>query len=112
MQNSFPDKVILNVRKIPLLLSKKNLYRMSDFSYGEWILFENGEPRYYLYVFDELYSGIRDQFNPNVETYLKKKFKEKGLTLSTREVRFGIPLSSKSQIVELSLEKLPLNFLL
>jgi len=78
MENLSRDKVTVSVRKTPLLFSRKNLYRLSDFSYGEWILFENGVPRYYLYAFDEMYYGIREKFNPNVERYLKKKIQRKG----------------------------------
>src|SRR5688500_2418971 len=111
MENLSPKKLTVKVRKTPMLLSKRSQYRLSDFSYGEWILFENGEPKYYLNVHDEQYSQIRDKLKPDVETYLIEQFKKKRLSLSFKDGTLGIPLPSKSEIVEVSLEKLPLEYI-
>lgn len=101
----------VKVRKTPILFSRKSLYRLSDFVYGEWIIFENGKPKYYLNVLDGQYSQIIDRLKPDVESYLTEEFRKKGLNLSFKEKAFGIPLPSKSEIIELSLRELPLDYI-
>ncbi len=112
MENLSPNKITVKVRKTPILFSKKSLYRLSDFVYGEWIILENGEPKYYLNILDEQYSQIKDRLKPDVESYLTEKFRKKGLNLSFKEKVFGISLLSKSEIIELSLRELPLDYVI
>jgi hypothetical protein len=111
MEKSLPDKISIKVRKTPMLFGYKDRYRLSDFSYGEWIIYERGEPRYYFCIFDDLYSEIRNQLTPDTEAYLTRQFKKHGVSLTLNAGSFGIPLHSKSLVVELRLDKLPLQLL-
>jgi hypothetical protein len=99
--------MIVSVEKIPVLFSKKHQYRLPDFEYGAWIIFENGHPRYYFNILDDRYAGMRNVFGNDVELFLTDTFSRKGLNLSTRPKVFGFPLNAKAKIVDLDLEALP-----
>jgi hypothetical protein len=106
MEDLRQNKIVVKVRKTPTLLGR-NRYRLSDFSYGEWIIFENGEPKYYLNIFDDRYSHIKGR---SVEAYLTEQFRKKGLKLSFKDNAFGLPIHSKSEVVDLPLERLPVSY--
>lgn len=112
METSSNNTVKINAHVTPLLFSNKLQYRLSDLAYGEWVIFENGVPKYYFNVFDEQYFQLIDRLKPDAERYLSNQFKVKKLNLSTTAKATGIPLPHKSAIVELKLEKLPLQYLI
>ena len=87
-------------------------YKLSDFAYGEWIIFENEKPKYYLNLFDnsdykkdKVYSKSK---NFNIESILDKF--QKGLSIYQKV--WGIPLPYKSFIQTFHLEKLPKGILI
>lgn len=64
-------KIGIKMRAAPILFSGKHLYHLFDFNHDEWILFEEGIREYYLNIFDDQYSNIRDRLKTDVETYLR-----------------------------------------
>jgi len=104
--------MIVRVEKIPILFSNKSIYRLSDFRYGQWLIWENNLPKYYVDLLDEKYSSIREIINGDVEDFLTRTFSQKRLKLSMKVSIFGIPLPSKAKIVELDLAELPVELLI
>jgi hypothetical protein len=101
----------VRVEKIPVLFSRKHHYRLSDFEYGAWIIFENSDPKYYFNVLDDRYATMRNVFGDDVALFLTNTFSRKGLNLSIQPKVFGFPLNAKAEIVDLNLEELPVHFL-
>jgi hypothetical protein len=104
-------QVKINVRRTPLFPAGGSRYQLSDFSYGEWILFEGKIPKYYFNSFDEVYSGLFDEVHTSIEGVLIEKFKAKGVRISFTPTGWGIPIIFRSEVVELVLEKLPIAYL-
>ncbi|GAB3922780.1 hypothetical protein [Mucilaginibacter myungsuensis] len=48
-------KLAVIVNKVYTLTGIRYLYRLSDFVYGEWLIYNNGDPVFYFNAFDELY---------------------------------------------------------
>ncbi|SHH75621.1 hypothetical protein SAMN04488109_5170 [Chryseolinea serpens] len=106
-------KVLVRLLEIPVFLSGKKIHRLNDFAYGEWLIFEGGRPKYYFCILDERYADKKDQITQSgdVERYLEKSFKDKGLNLSLKNGVFGWALEWKFEIIDLYLENLPLEYL-
>jgi len=65
------EKVEIPVEMIPVytLSGKKTIIKLSDFAYGEWLIFKNNELVYYINLFDSYFSQ------------LKKKIESKEITI-------------------------------
>lgn len=108
------NSVKINLIKTPVFPRKKCIYRLPDFSYGEWIIFEGNEPKYHFDLFDELYEDIRNQIiaTGDIEGHFTKLFQEKNLKFTLKQTVFGIPLPGMELIEEFTLSKLPKEYLL
>ncbi|MEO8471470.1 MAG: hypothetical protein ABI477_04720 [Chryseolinea sp.] len=108
------NSVKINLIKTPVFPRKKSLYRLPDSTYGEWIIFENNEPKYYFDFFDELYEDIRNQImsTRDIEGYFTKMFEQKNLNFMLKQTLFGIPLPGMELIEECTLSKLPKEYLI
>ncbi len=101
-------EVFLRVSPIITIWGKRKLkYELSDFNYGEWVIFKDNFPKYYLNMFDKEYDSIRELPDFDIENRLKM---HKG-GLSIHQKLFGISLWNKSFIKSFNLEKLPTNIL-
>jgi hypothetical protein len=112
------EKTSVSILVTPVfnLLGKKSLlYSLSDMSYGEWIIFENDEPKYYFNYFDEYYQPIRKQLDQseekNIESLLKKSFEIHGLNLSISQKKLAIRKDDKAYVQVYKLDKYPVEFL-
>jgi hypothetical protein len=57
------QKAEVGVEIIPIWgLSKKPYVKLPDSAYGELLIFEDNTPVFYLYIFDEIYSEVLEQF--------------------------------------------------
>src|SRR5919202_1422371 len=100
---------------VPVLtssLERTYIYRLSDMAYGEWIIFEDNKPKYYLYIFDDLYKDVREYLQNHkdidVSTLLEQSFKGKNLNLTLRATfRVRKIWESKETNKEFKLEKFP-----
>jgi hypothetical protein len=92
-----------------LFYGTKNIYRLSDFAYGEWIIFCNGEPKYYLYVFDPMYQEQIDfiKSTKGVDLFLEKKFASMRLNLTMKNKYWLVISKSEPFVKKFTLEKLP-----
>lgn len=94
---------------ITIFLEKRFLYTLPDNAYGQWIIFKNDEPAYYLYILDSMYDDYRVTIDAitSIEDYLNKRLPliEDGLSL--RQHSAGIKLTSRSVIKSFALKKLP-----
>lgn len=107
--STLSNRVRLRLLRIPIwnFYRIRYIYRLSDFTYGQWLIFSNGLPVYYLDIFDERYSKFFD-----VGTgFLEGKFKEKGMALTFHNDYAGIRLEVFSyKWVDFDLEMLPVEF--
>jgi len=87
----------------------KKIKKLPDYSYGEWLIYQNNEPRYYFNIFDRKYSDIHHKISDNIEMFLVDKLK--GKKMSIRPKIIGICDYSKVSCDWMELEKLPLNIL-
>ncbi|OOQ61440.1 hypothetical protein [Mucilaginibacter pedocola] len=88
---------------------RKHLYKLRDNSYGQWLVFKDGLPVYYLDVFDELYAGLEDSLRYGAFRYLEEKFKRSKDGYSMDANINGI-WSSTINDKWFELEMLPLSF--
>lgn len=114
MEKTSPETetVIIHLEKIPFLFSRHFEYRMSDFSYGAWLIFEENILKYYFDAFHEMYKEIVDGINGNGDEFLQSKFKAKNVKLTTYQRVRGICLPGRSTMERFELPLLPVYFLL
>ena len=102
------------VKSIPIftLLGKwAYRYKLSDFSYGEWVIFENNKPKFYLNIFDSEYDEVRLVFSKSKNYDLEKKLKSHNKGLSIYQKLLGITFLKKTFLQVIELEKLPKHIL-
>lgn len=94
---------------INVFLEKRFLYTLTDSVYGEWIIFKNDEPVYYLYIFDCMYDEYRATIDAitSIEDYLNKRLPLIEVGLSLHQHSAGIQLTFRSVIKSFALKKLP-----
>ena len=100
------------LRFLPLPKYAKYKYTLSDFSYGEMLLFENNYPKFYINIFDENFSEIKDYVlkNDNLEKVLKDIIVFNKLPLHISQNFWGIDLVSKETVEEINLKPFPLFY--
>ena len=85
-------------------------YSLSDFSYDEFLIFENNKPIYYLNLFNKFNKELRDYINLidcSVEEIIKKIGDVNKLKLSCTQKIFGIDNLSKQKVIEMDLPEFP-----
>jgi hypothetical protein len=110
--NNF-EKVGFRVTPIYTLWGRKNIYSRGDLTYGEFVVFENEHPKYYLNCFDKQYELFIQQIlkhKGGIYSFLKNRCEELKNGLNMHPHFWGIRLNSKSYIQTLDLEKLPSIF--
>ncbi len=86
-------------------------YKLSDFTYGNWIIFENNKPKYYLNLYDNDYDDIREKFSKSKDFDLESTLKTHKKNLSIHQNFWGISLWNKSFIQFFHLKKMPSHIL-
>ena len=108
------SEVNILVTPVITIFGKKDfLFNLSDSVYGEWIVFEGDDPKYYLNIFDKTYDPIREVIessNENIGDVLNCKFKEKNLNLVINRKVWGIVKKNQSFLRIYNLEKLPPSY--
>lgn len=101
--------MILEVKRVYTLAGIKHRYKLSDFAYGEWLIYKGDFPVYYFNIFDTDYSAFKDATKVNADKTLIDKLEKHGLRL--KQNLFGIS-STKSYQQRFDLEKLPASYLI
>ena len=109
--NRFIEISVEAIPRLTILGGIKYKYKLSDFTYGEWLIFENNKPKYYLNLFDEEYKDIRERIEKFKDFELEKNLKKCDEKLSIHQKLIGISIWYKSSIQTLKLEKLPNSIL-
>ena len=117
MEQSYTKENIelkLLVTPVLTLTGRKYSYRLLDSAYGEWLVFEDNAPKYYLNIFDVDYGAIKKitvDSNSDVTDFLQCKFSSGASRLKLTDDIFGIKLNGKSFIKSVSIEKLPISLI-
>jgi hypothetical protein len=98
-------RIKLFVTAVYTLTGKKYLYALGDMAYGEWLIYKNNKPRYYLNVFEDNNKHLIDEGKNQLQSYIEGKLKliDGALSLNTHIV--GIR-SSHTDVEWCDLEKL------
>jgi hypothetical protein len=108
------NSIEVSVEAIPILTILGKIqyrYKLSDFAYGEWLIFENDKPKYYLNPFDEDYDDVRERIENSKDFDLEKILKMSNKNLSIHQRIMGVSFWYKSSTQVLALEKLPKSIL-
>jgi hypothetical protein len=94
-------KIKLFVSSVLTLTGRKKKYILGDMAYGEYLIYKDNYPKYYMYALDA--PNIKEQAKgANIADYIESKLPmiEDGLTLKHRI--YGIPLGElESEWLEL-----------
>lgn len=91
------------------LTGKRHLYKLGDMAYGEWLIFKDNMPVFYLNIFDKMYENVAESIKKDPRGYLEKKIALEKSTYSLNQNIHGI-WSSKVNIKWFELEQLPVSF--
>lgn len=73
--------VAVITEKIYTITGVKKHYGLGDMAYGEWLVYKNNKPCFYMNSFDDYYKEIKKDHLGL--PFLEKKLKARGLTLNT-----------------------------
>ena len=90
------------------LTGKKTAYALGDMAYGEWIVFKDDYPCYYLNVLEGNQKSIEN--NSDLESFITDRLPSVGADLSLKQSFTGVKLSSP-QVEWLDLQKLTYDML-
>ena len=105
-------EILLLTTPILTIRGKRYKYELSDFTYGEWIIYEKNQPKYYLNIFESEYDELRDVLTKNKNLTLEIILENSKRHLTLSQSFLGIRFESQSFIQTFLLEKLPADFLL
>jgi hypothetical protein len=100
-------KIKLFVTKVYTLTGKKYLYALGDMAYGEWLVYKNNKPRYYLNVFEDNNENLIKEGQSNLQSYIENKLKLIDEDLSLKPNITGIR-SAHTYVEWFDLERLKL----
>lgn len=114
------EKISIPIRIVPVIcfpLRRRYLYLLSDLSYGEWLIFENSMPKYYLNIFDDTYKDIRRFLETKrattVDLMVRKSLENTNQRIYLRQnYRVITALEFQSELVTFELEKASPRFLI
>lgn len=109
MEQSYNNiEIPIIVEKIYTITGVQKHYSLGNMSYGEWLIYKNNQPCFYMNIFDEYYKEIKDDLSRLGKSFIEQKLKEKGLSLKTKifGIRRGV-LMEKS----ISIPRLPKYYL-
>lgn len=107
------EKVSFRITPIYTLFGRKNIYSLEDMTYGEFVVFENNHPKYYLNCFDKQYEPFIERIpkqKGGISNFLNKKCRKLKNGLNMPPHFWGIRFDSRSYAQTLNLEKLPVVF--
>lgn len=100
---SFFPKFKLGLKKIVL----------SDFSYGEFIIYRNDVPFYYLNIFEEKYIRLKkyiEETNKNADEVLNEIIQSIEMGLHLEKTIWGIEIFKKEKVVSIEVDEFPIVF--
>jgi len=113
MEESYISKPLaIKVIATPVftLTGVKCRYALLDMAYGEWLVYRDNHPQYYINLFDAEYEGIRDKVGNNAERYIKERLKNSNERLSLKPNIVGLKVG-KEQQTSITVERLPIHLI-
>ena len=105
------DEMKLFVTTIYTLRGKRLSYSLGDMAYGQWLVFKDDHPHFYINIFEYKGDNMKFKETENLETYLEQKLKVIDSHLSLKQNIIGLR-SSKTYSQWFKLEKLSINNLI
>jgi len=101
-------KVKIKLLVIPLITlgGKKYRYLLGDMAYGEWLVYKNNYPQYYLSILETNHERFGTALSPDLEAIITSKLKLIDDKLKLKQNIIGLKIG-KSYTKWFELEKLP-----
>ena len=115
MEENF-NKIVIGIERIPIytLKGKKEIIKLSDFVYGEWLVFKLNRPFFYINIFDPDLAMLKKNIESKkitIEGLIKKMNLGSHECFSLEQNYFGIKNYNKTKYQKIEVTKLPLFIL-
>jgi hypothetical protein len=106
------NSIEIGVEIIPIytLYGLRDIIKLSDFVYGEWLVFESNKPLYYINIFDEDFIELKNSIESKettIENFIRKINTLNNKSLSLRQNYFGFMNYKKSIYQKIRVYKFP-----
>jgi hypothetical protein len=104
---------IPQLRLFPIAKIAAYKYLLSDMSYGDMLLFENNEPKYYLNLFNPIYSDLVvyiEQESISMTELVDKILQFNASNVTIEQRLFGFDIVSKEVVEKIEVELFPIAF--
>jgi hypothetical protein len=104
---------IPQLRFFPIAKIAAYKYSLSDMSYGDMLLFENNEPKYYLDLFNPIYSDLAlyiKQQGVSMTELVDKILQFNASKVTIEQRLFGFDIVSKEVVEKIEIEIFPIAF--
>ena len=102
----------INIEEVPIFTWKglRSIIKLSDFVYGEWLVYKFNEPAFYINIFDPDFLDLKNLIESkeiNIEGFIKKINEENNEMFTLKQNFFGITNYKKAAQKKMEIQKFP-----
>jgi hypothetical protein len=102
----------IEVFPIYTLCGRGNIVQLSDFAYGEWLIFRSNKPIFYINIFDDDFFELRilvESKKTTIEEVIEKFNIQNNDSLSLKQSFFGITNYKNIEFHKIEVHKFPFS---
>jgi len=102
----------INIEEVPIFTWKgqRRIIKLSDFAYGEWLVYKFNAPVFYINIFDPDFLRLKNLIESkkiNIEGFIKKINEENNEVFTLKQNFFGIINYNKAMYKKIEIPKFP-----
>lgn len=110
------NDIEINIEVIPIytFIGCKNIIKLSDFAYGEWLIYKSNKPVYYINIFDSDFKELKtllESKKTSIDDFIKQVNIANNETLSLKQNYYGITVYSRRIPQKITISKFPESLL-
>lgn len=105
-------KISIEIIPIYTLCGRRAIIKLSDFAYGEWLVFKSNKPIYYINIFDDEFFELKklvESKKITIEEVIEKFNIQNGETLSLKQSFVGITNYRNIEYQNIEIYKFPFS---
>lgn len=105
-------KIGIEIIPIYTLGGRRDIIKLSDFAYGEWLVFKSNKPIYYINIFDDEFFELKkliESKKTTVEEVIEKFNIQNSDSLSLKQSFFGITNYKNTEYQNIEIYKFPFS---
>lgn len=108
------NSIQIGIQMVPIytLSGRRDIIQLSDFAYGEWLVYRFNKPTYYINIFDDEFFELRillESKKTTIEKFIEKINIQNSDSLSLKQNFWGITTYKNTQYHKIEVYKFPFS---